>query len=168
MECGLCPPHPPASLPSPCSALLNSSYFRVFNSTRTIFLPAHIPSSPCYLLIPWSQHLHHFFRESLPHSSMEAQMVKNLPAMQETQVQLLVRKMPWRRKQLPTPVFLPGQRRLSGPWGPKELDTTEQLTLSLLSLPPLPRLGFSSHELISTVYFSLEAFTTRQSLPLLL
>ena len=38
----------------------------------------------------------------------------------------------------PTPVFLPGefhgQRSLAGysPWGSKELDTTEQLTLSLL------------------------------------
>ena len=61
-------------------------------------------------------------------------------------------------------------RGLSGysPRGPKELDTTEQLTLSLLSLPPLLRLGFSFHELISTVYFSLEALTARQSLPLLL
>ena len=41
----------------------------------------------------------------------------------------------WRRKWLPTPVFLPrefhGQRRLVGyrPWGLKELDTTGQLTL---------------------------------------
>ena len=44
-----------------------------------------------------------------------------------------VRKIPWRRKWLPTPVFLPGefpgQRSLMGysPWGCKELDTTEQL-----------------------------------------
>ena len=34
----------------------------------------------------------------------------------------------WRRKWLPTPVFLPGephgQRSLKGPWGHKELDTT--------------------------------------------
>ena len=48
-----------------------------------------------------------------------------------------VRKIPWRREWLPTPVFLPGefhrQRRLAGysPWGHKESDTTEQLTLSL-------------------------------------
>ena len=44
-----------------------------------------------------------------------------------------VRKMIWRRKWQPTPVFLPGkshgQRNLVGysPWGPKELDTTERL-----------------------------------------
>ena len=43
---------------------------------------------------------------------------------------------PWRRKWLPTPVFLPGefhgQRSLEGysPWGHKEMDTTKQLTLS--------------------------------------
>ena len=40
-----------------------------------------------------------------------------------------------RREWLPTPVFLPGeshgQRSLAGysPWGPKESDMTEQLTL---------------------------------------
>ena len=48
-----------------------------------------------------------------------------------------VRKIPWRREWLLTPVFLTGeshgQRSLEGhnPWGHKELDTTEGLTLSL-------------------------------------
>ena len=48
-----------------------------------------------------------------------------------------VRKIPWSKKWQPTPVFLPGkfhgQRSLSGysPWGHKELDPTEQLTLWL-------------------------------------
>ena len=43
-----------------------------------------------------------------------------------------VRKIPWRRKWQPTPVFLPGkshgQRSLAGysPWGRKELDTTDR------------------------------------------
>ena len=45
-------------------------------------------------------------------------MVKNLPAMRETQVWSLVRKILWRRKWQPTPVFLPGnfhgQRSLEG------------------------------------------------------
>ena len=47
-----------------------------------------------------------------------------------------LRKVPWSRKWQPTTVFLPekspGQRSLVGysPWGHKELDTTEQLTLS--------------------------------------
>ena len=45
---------------------------------------------------------------------------------------------PWKREQLPTPVFLPGesygQRSLAdcSPWGCRESDTTEQLTLSRL------------------------------------
>ena len=63
--------------------------------------------------------------------SLVIQMVKNLPAMQETQVQSLVKKIPWRREWLPTPVFLPGkshgQRSLVGysAWGHKESNMTE-------------------------------------------
>ena len=38
-----------------------------------------------------------------------AQMVKSLPAMQETRVQLWVGKITSRRKWLPTPAFLPGE-----------------------------------------------------------
>ena len=65
-------------------------------------------------------------------------------AIQETQVQSrrprfnpLVRKIPWGKEWQPTPVFLPGefhgQRSLGdyNPWGQRESDTTEQLTLSL-------------------------------------
>ena len=55
-----------------------------------------------------------------------AQLVKNLPAMQETWVRFLVGKIPWRRERLPTPVFWPGEfNGLYSPWGRKELDTTE-------------------------------------------
>ena len=45
-------------------------------------------------------------------------------------------RFPWRKEQLPTPVFLPGescgQRSLVGysPWGCKELDVIEPLTIS--------------------------------------
>ena len=66
-------------------------------------------------------------------------MVKNLPAMQETQVQSLSWEDPLEKGMATTPVFLPGefhgQRSLAGysPWGCKELDTTEQLTLSLFN-----------------------------------
>ena len=56
-----------------------------------------------------------------PWASLVAQMVKNPPAMQEMQVGSLgpwIRKIPWRREWLPTPVFLPeefhGQRNLAG------------------------------------------------------
>ena len=38
-----------------------------------------------------------------------AQLVKNLPAMQETWVQPRVGKIPWNRKWQPTLVFLPGK-----------------------------------------------------------
>ena len=67
--------------------------------------------------------------------SLVAQKVKNLPAMQETQVQSLDREDSWRREWLPIPVFLPeeshGQKSLMGysPWGHKESDTTERLAL---------------------------------------
>ena len=55
-----------------------------------------------------------------------AQLVKNLPAMQETWVQSLGWKGPWRSKQLPTPVFWPGEfHGLHSPSGCKELDITE-------------------------------------------
>jgi len=36
-------------------------------------------------------------------------MVKNPSAMQETGFDPWVRKIPWRREWLPTPVFLPGE-----------------------------------------------------------
>ena len=39
-------------------------------------------------------------------ASLVAQLVKNLPAVQETPVRFWVGKFPWRRDQLPTPVFL--------------------------------------------------------------
>ena len=45
-------------------------------------------------------------------ASLVAQTIKNLPAMQETQVQLRVRKSPWEREWLPTPVFLPGESHI--------------------------------------------------------
>ena len=42
-------------------------------------------------------------------SLLVAQTVKNLPAMWETQVWSWVRKIPWRREWLPTPVLWPGE-----------------------------------------------------------
>ena len=60
-----------------------------------------------------------------------AQMVKNLPAMQETWVQSLGVEDLLERKWQPTPVFLPGeshgQRILAAysPWGQEVLDMTE-------------------------------------------
>ena len=74
-----------------------------------------------------------------------ALVVKSLPAnagdSRECRFDPLVRKIPWSRKQQPTPVFLPGkfhgQRGLVGytPWGLKQSNTTGhtwafQITLS--------------------------------------
>ena len=62
-------------------------------------------------------------------------MVENSPAMPGFDPG--VRNIPWRRKWQPAPVFLPGeshgQRSLVSysPWGHKESDTTERLTLNL-------------------------------------
>ena len=53
-------------------------------------------------------------------------MVKNLPAVWET----WVGKISCRRERLPTLVFWPGEfHGLYSPWGLKELDMTEQLSL---------------------------------------
>ena len=81
-------------------------------------------------------------------ASLVSQTVKNMPAMREAQVLSLGQEDHWRREWQPTPVFLlgefHGQRRLTGytvsPWDHKELETTEQLTLShsLLLLVLLP------------------------------
>ena len=60
-----------------------------------------------------------------------AQMIKNLPVMQEIWVGTLGWEDPLEKGRLPTPVFLlgefHGQRSLEGysPWGRKGLDMTE-------------------------------------------
>ena len=67
-------------------------------------------------------------------ASLVAQLVKNLPAMQETWVWSLGWEHPWRRKRQPPPVFWPGelhgQRNLASykPWDHEESDTTDRLT----------------------------------------
>ena len=66
-----------------------------------------------------------------------------------------VRKIPWRREWLPTPLLLPGdfhgQRRLSGykPQSHKELDTTERLTLNTMVI--LLLVSWETSILFSTV-----------------
>ena len=51
------------------------------------------------LKFPYISYIIHF-------ASLVAQLVKNTPAMQETLVRFLVRKIHWRRDRLPTPVLL--------------------------------------------------------------
>ena len=61
-----------------------------------------------------------------------AQLVKNPPAMWETGFDPRVGKIPWRRERLPPTVFWPGEfHGLYGPWGCKESDRTERLSISL-------------------------------------
>ena len=78
-----------------------------------------------------------YVEKKMIYTSLVAQTVKNLPAMRVSRVQSWVGKIPWKREWQLTPVLLSGefhgQRSLLdySPWGPKELDTTEQLTLSL-------------------------------------
>ena len=57
-------------------------------------------------------------------------MVKNRPAMREAWFDPCVRKIPWRREWLLTPVFWPGEvHGLHGLWCHKESDRTKQLSL---------------------------------------
>ena len=66
--------------------------------------------------------------------ALVAQMIKNLPAMWETWFDPWIWKIPWRRERLHTPVFWPEEfHGLYSPWGCKESDTTEQISLSFLS-----------------------------------
>ena len=63
-------------------------------------------------------------------------MVKNVPEVRETQVRFLGQEDPLEKEMATHPVFLPGksqgQKSLAGysPWGRKESDTIEQLSLS--------------------------------------
>ena len=64
-------------------------------------------------------------------TSLVAQLVKNLPAMWETWFDPWVGKIPWRRERLPIPVLWPGEfHGLYNPWGHKESDMTEWLSLT--------------------------------------
>ena len=85
----------------------------------------------------WATKHTHTHTECLCRASLVAQIVKNLPAMQETWFWSLGQEDPWKKGMEPTPVFLHGefhgQRSLAGcsPWSRKESDMTERLTLSL-------------------------------------
>ena len=62
--------------------------------------------------------------------SLVAQLIKNCLQCRRPGFYPWVGKIPWRRERLPTPVFWPGEfHGLYSPWGRKESDTTEQLSL---------------------------------------
>ena len=67
-------------------------------------------------------------------ASLVAHMVKNLSAMPETQVRSLGEEDPLEKGKVRTLAFWPGEfQGLYSLWGPKELDTTEQLSLHFTS-----------------------------------
>ena len=80
-------------------SLLSKGFLRVFSSTHSS--KASILWCFTFFIIQLS-YLYIYIGTSLV-----AQLVKNLPTMQETLVWFLLRKIPWRRDRLPTtPVFL--------------------------------------------------------------
>ena len=86
-----------------------------------------------------------------PWASLEAQLVKNLPACRRPQFDSWVGKICWRRDRLPTPVFWLGEfHGLYSPQGCKESDTTEQLSHSCGACV---RLIF----LVQSLFFSMDA-----------
>ena len=121
------------------------------NAKHAGWQPWHTPfpimnqcSVPCLVLTVASCLVYRFLREQVKWtgisislrivhsllSSLVVQSVKSLPAMWET----------WRRKWQPIPVFLPEEFHVqnclvgNSPWGHKELDKTEWLTLSLFTV----------------------------------
>ena len=87
---------------------------------------------------PFIRHSYVLWHSAQSLGYLVAQRLKRLPAMWETWVRFLVRKIPWRRKWQTTPVFLPGeshgQRNPVGcsTRGCKESDTTERLHFHFL------------------------------------
>ena len=99
----------------------------------------------CYYTFVQTHRMYHTKRE--PWGFPGGSDSKKLLAMQETQVQPLGQEDPLGREWQPTPIFLPGKshglRSLKGysPWGHKEKDMTERLTLSLSRVNPNVNFG---------------------------
>ena len=120
-------------IPLPLSSLITISWFSTSLTLLLLqtssfvwffFLRFHLIND-----IIWDLSFSNLFHSA----SLVAHLVKNSTAMQETPVRFWVRKILWRRKWQPNPVFSPGkfhgQRSLIGysPWGGKESDMTDQL-----------------------------------------
>ena len=67
-------------------------------------------------------------RQGFPGGSV----VKNPPVMQETWVRSWVRKIPWRRKCPPTPVFFPGKSQTEEPEGLQPMESLKSPTRTWL------------------------------------
>ena len=90
-----------------------------------------------WIIWPWVSNQLHLPKKwhGLQHSLRWLKFWRICPQCGRPRLDSWARKIPWRRKWQPTPVFLPGefhgQRSLVGysPWSCKELDMTERLTL---------------------------------------
>ena len=68
-------------------------------------------------------------------ASFVAELVNTLPGKQDTWIPCLSWEDPLEKERLPTSVFWPGEfHGLYSPWGHKESDMTEQLTLSFQTI----------------------------------
>ena len=97
-------------------------------------------------------------------ASLVAQLVKNPPAMREAWVWSLGWEDPTRKK-LPTPVFLLGEfQGLYGPWGCKESETTERLSLSHSTYWPRIWILKACRWFVCTLRYDQEALISLSSL----
>ena len=127
----------------------DTGFFRVFRD-KHLLLHSLLPHET------FTRQINLLFSQLLPQQSwvigrfslslrayLVAQMVRNLPAMQEIQVWSLSWKIPWRWACQPTLVFLPGrshgQKSLAGynPWGCKESDHHYRTICYLWKVTPL-------------------------------
>ena len=83
-----------------------------------------------HVLLPHEVHADFLIKMAIPWASLVAQLVKNLPAMRETWVRSLGWEDPLEKGKATHSVFWPGEfHGLYSPWGHKESDTTERLSL---------------------------------------
>ena len=78
----------------------------------------------------WGSELELRLSRGLLYLGLLRDILTNSSVGKESASNFWVRKILWRRDRLPTPVFWPGEiHGLHSPWGCKESDTTEQLSL---------------------------------------
>ena len=99
--------------------VVTSAYLRLLIFLPTILIPAYVSSSPAFCMM--------YSAYGLP---LWLSCWRIFLQCGRPEFDLWVGKMPWRREKLPTPGFWPGEfRGLYSPWGCKEQNTTEKLSL---------------------------------------
>ena len=88
---------------------------------------SHTNFSPSTIIMLYAESFLNNHYLPLTWASLVVQLVKNPPVMRETWVWSLGWKDPWRREQLPTPVFWPGEfHGLCSPMGSQRVRHSEQ------------------------------------------